>query len=316
MPRTTAIAAALALGLGANLAGAAEPEDFRPPGAPKGKTLAAIRLVRGAAKVRAGGQDFPAASGFQLVDGDLLRVPPAGQLVLQLHNDYVVVMDEDLDLLVHDLALLNAPRTSAPFEQQIQALIESRQIREADRVIGFKSQRLAADSSAEHAPEAQNAKNDSAPPPPPPAPAPHASKPANSPAHHLSKPVDSPAPHDASPVKSSEEVSRLKEEAMRKGAAASIAWTRKPGKAESPAPKKLAALVTNLASRLQEAVPAEVRAGYRSDRLRLSVKAGKVVRVALASALPPPACLTELVGLDLAGTADGLYEIALEVPAK
>ena len=123
----------------------------RTPAPPAASVPVVAKVVglRGSPVIISGSVNKSATIGLMLQESDQLSVPEKALLVLELDNGYVVLVDEDQRLGVKDLALLGAAKAKASFEDQIAALVATRQLlRESDRVIGFPSQRLAADSAA------------------------------------------------------------------------------------------------------------------------------------------------------------------------
>jgi hypothetical protein len=260
---------------------------------------------RGAPTVRLGTQVLKAELGLQLSTTDTLVVPTGAVVVVELlGNGYVVAVDEDLELAVKDIALLKAPRATKSAAQQLDALVEARQIREGDRVIGYKAEKLAAQPRAKRALKAaplgsEGSASVDAPAPLEPAGQPSASQTHGSPGQAAPSPGAPPPP----PAKD-----------FGAGASAKPVWTVVATRHPAPMPGVLASLLPQIGQCLAESFPA-LKATYRADRLRLRIVGGKIDRIYLASALPVPSCL-DVLELEGLGVSDGLYEVAIGAPAK
>ena len=315
-------------------------EDFRPKGTEAASYEAKILVVHGAAAVRIGAQEHPAKPGFQLARTDVLVVKPGGLLVLRLHNDYVVTVDEDLTLPVKDLAMLDAPIASRSVADQLDTLAQRGDITERDRVIGFPQAKRAAESGAETEGAAEKSKSSGAQPeskkeqrlPPPPqvqAPAPAA--PAKGASFERPREESAPAPAATAAAQPRRTAADVKDRSggastMERddlsgapGGGAGPIWTVRRGGAialqRGPLPAALARALQNAGTCLARAIPEGARLSlHGKETLRLHVVRGKVVRIALGSGLPAPTCLDTLK-VELAGFgADGVIELEVPLP--
>lgn len=116
-------------------------------------TVAQVLLVDGGVEVETDVGVYPAVVGFQLARPDVLVVPEVSWAVLELHNAYVVRLEEDLVVPVADLQLLDAPPSPVSAEDQLAQLLDPSE-REAyggilrdERVVGWHA-RASAGSSA------------------------------------------------------------------------------------------------------------------------------------------------------------------------
>ncbi|MGC4121864.1 MAG: hypothetical protein QM765_46250 [Myxococcales bacterium] len=129
--------------------------------------VARVLVVKGEPQVVVKSQRVPAKPEQLLSRGDGLEVPANAWLVLQvLKNGYAVKIDEDLVMPVKDIALLDAPKTAATIDDQLEAMVKSREI-DRDRVTGYQNRKVAGEGLGGGG-GGGKVKADRAPAPPPP----------------------------------------------------------------------------------------------------------------------------------------------------
>ncbi|HEY3447803.1 MAG TPA: hypothetical protein VGK67_15715 [Myxococcales bacterium] len=166
-----------------------------------------VMILKGSPKAVSKAQKTALRVDQELSRDDRIEVPSSSWVVLQiLKNDFVVKIDEDLEMPVGDIALLDASPKGASITDQLEAMVRAREI-DTDRVTGYQNRRVAGEGSAsglrapsralskdsakksaerKEAPAAADEKSDRAeseaaapaPPPPPAKPAPVPSSPA------------------------------------------------------------------------------------------------------------------------------------------
>ncbi len=101
-------------------------ETPRPKQATQGEAIAHVELVDGSVQVRdRNGELFPAQVGLPILKDDVFITAAGGFLLAELHNGYVVNVDEDLEFHVNDIPMLDAPRAKQGFEAQLEAILAS-----------------------------------------------------------------------------------------------------------------------------------------------------------------------------------------------
>ncbi len=121
-------------------------ETPRPKQATQGEAVAYVELVDGAVRVRdRDGEEFPAQVGLPILKDDVFITGEGAFLLAELHNGYVVSVDEDLEFHVKDLVMLESPRAKEGFEAQVRAILasgERRRVGESaamsERIAGFQ----------------------------------------------------------------------------------------------------------------------------------------------------------------------------------
>jgi hypothetical protein len=95
-----------------------------------------------------GGQKaLPAVPGMLLLKSDRVVVGPGDWVALAIiGNGHVVRLDDDLSLLVGDLALLNAPMQSEGVREQLDVLLTKKEKERAGRLIGWHASQTAANT--------------------------------------------------------------------------------------------------------------------------------------------------------------------------
>jgi hypothetical protein len=153
MPRRLAVGLLLLAGCSVSCEkSSADGPRSRPANTGDGPFVARVVGFEGTPQIQIAGADHAATLGFQLMVTDGLQVPTSGLLALELYaNGHVVTVDEEQRLAVKDIAMLRAPRASRTVAEQLDALVASKQVRSGDRVIGYKSEKLAAQPRAESA---------------------------------------------------------------------------------------------------------------------------------------------------------------------
>lgn len=140
--------------------------------APAEGEVAKVVAVKGAVKIeRSGAADRVAEAGVALLPSDTVKVPRGGLAVLQLAaNGYLVRIDEELALVVGELALFGAPRTKVSAEAQLDALLSPEEKKGLnERMAGFYAATSAAEAQpSRHVKEkaVASTESDTAPPPP------------------------------------------------------------------------------------------------------------------------------------------------------
>lgn len=153
------------------------------PATASAEEVAAILLMQGEVTLSDG---TTADVGVGLERDDTIYVGEESAAVLHLHNDWLVRVDEDLELAVSDIVLLDAPRAERSIDDQLDDLLypDEREsmpgIDRAERVAGWHARLTAAQAPPSLDYEADDLVAPSSsfapsPAPPPPAPAPGAS---------------------------------------------------------------------------------------------------------------------------------------------
>lgn len=104
------------------------------------KPVAHLRVATKDVKVWHGSTAVAAAKDLPLALADELDVPVGGFALVQIdRNEQLVRIDEDLRLAVRDLAALEAPKTSATLEAQVNALLTAteQQAKGSERMVGW-----------------------------------------------------------------------------------------------------------------------------------------------------------------------------------
>lgn len=123
------------------------------PSVASAEEVAAILLLQGDVSVRDGGDERAVITGDVLERTDVVVVGEESAAILQLNNNYLVRIDEDLQVAVSDIVLLDAPPTDQPTKAQLDQLLypEEREtmqgIARAERVAGWHA-RVSAGSAA------------------------------------------------------------------------------------------------------------------------------------------------------------------------
>ena len=106
--------------------------------------VAAVLLVQGDVSVSSTQGVFEQARvGTGLERGDLIKTDWDSAAILQLHNNYLVRIDEDLELKVSELVLIDAPASTADYKTQLDSLLYPEErasmdgIEQAERVAGW-----------------------------------------------------------------------------------------------------------------------------------------------------------------------------------
>ncbi|MCA9689505.1 MAG: hypothetical protein KC636_07830 [Myxococcales bacterium] len=117
----------------------------RPDAVKADEAVAAIVLVEGSPQIRsASGQEFAAAVGHPLVRGDVVVAPSDALVIVLLENGYLVRVDADLQVAVHDFALIDQPRSSESISAQVASLLSPEERTRAggdglaERIAGFQ----------------------------------------------------------------------------------------------------------------------------------------------------------------------------------
>lgn len=123
--------------------------DGRPEQAGTGQVVAWVHLVDGAARVHAAnGFSFEAEPGVPLLRTDRVQAGEEGFVVLELANRYLVRIDQAVTLGVCDIYLLDAPRASADYRQQIDQLLTKKERARGERIAGWHARLTGAQTVA------------------------------------------------------------------------------------------------------------------------------------------------------------------------
>jgi hypothetical protein len=170
---TTALGAGLALGLvGCPDDKRAMAKLQRPVPPQEGTPTARVIHASGAVRVLAGSAEFDAMEGQDLVDTDVVQAAPKAFVILQLHNGWMVRLDDAGPLAVADLLMRDAPGTNRPAAEQLAELLDAgEELPIADveierRAAAWRQSRRAAESvgAAPGASEPAAATGEAAPP--------------------------------------------------------------------------------------------------------------------------------------------------------
>jgi len=147
--------ALLATSLGCKDKGGVPSEGTRPAGTGTEEQAAYVLMVKGAVAVSTQvGKEFAAQVGQGLYRSDTLRTGAGAFLVIKLQNNYLVRLDEQLELAVKDIVLINAKTTDRDFREQLDRLLNSDETTVADRegvyqrIAGWRSERKAVETVA------------------------------------------------------------------------------------------------------------------------------------------------------------------------
>lgn len=115
--------------------------------------VAQVLLLEGDVRVASADGESPAEVGLELFRPDVLTVPEAGWTVLELHNHYLVRLDDDLTVTVGELDLIDAEPIDRTRDEQLAELLDPAE-REAtagavrdERVVGWHARRSAGTSA-------------------------------------------------------------------------------------------------------------------------------------------------------------------------
>ncbi len=131
--------------------------------------VAAVMLIQGTVTIHDGDGSYPADLGTGLRRSDTVVTGEESAVVLHLHNNHLVRLDEDLELEVADIVLLDAPDIPLDVDSALSSLLypgerdEMRGADEASRVAGWQS-RLSAGHSVGTSEESARAMTRGAPP--------------------------------------------------------------------------------------------------------------------------------------------------------
>ncbi len=150
----------LSLGLGCAQK-AMEPEDME---------VAAIMLVQGQVRIRHDAGDMPATVGTGLHREDIVQTGTGAAAILHLKNNYLVRVDEEIELAVADIVLLGADEIDLDASEQLASLLypEERDqfagLQDAERVAGWQSRMSAGEAPAAGVEEDEESEDPSAEP--------------------------------------------------------------------------------------------------------------------------------------------------------
>lgn len=274
---------------------------------PAGGEAAKVVAVKGAVKISTGTGARPARAGDALGPEDTVAVPPGGLAVLQLSsNGHLVRIDEDLSMVVRELALFGAPRAAVSPMAQLDALLSPAEKKGLnERMAGFYATVSAADTqpalrakekstegaaprrepAPAPAPEVAAAAPAAAPPPQPqPAsPPPPAPRPTAAPSAKKLPPINAQTAQEFGPA---DEADKKRPAEARQLASAEA----RGGPPTWPPPAALPELQRCLADHV-----AALGAGPRlGPSITVKYRGGAgALRLTLEGALPVPACATE-----------------------
>ncbi|MBN2800844.1 MAG: hypothetical protein JXX28_17035 [Deltaproteobacteria bacterium] len=260
--------------------------------------VASVLLLQGDVSVQAPGGAHAARVGEGLARDATVLVGEESSVVLYLHNEYLIRLDEDMSLPVSSIVILDAAPTTRSVKEQLDELLYPEErasmpgVDRAERVAGWHA-RLSAGAA------------------PPPSLSSQARVVAPAPAPSMKEEAfAAPAPPVVEATSSSR-AARRREASMAKSAAPVLEISPAPSPspvaaATAPAPQQadLSALLAILHSEDGRACLTEWTAGLpvSLDHLDvdLRVRDGRVERVLLGQGLSAPRCLQELwVGEEL-----------------
>lgn len=235
-----------------------------------GRAVARILIAKGYVHViEKNGNKVHAKEGTSLLRTDTITTSKGSFAVIQLHNNYLVKIDESLELDVADIVLLDAEKTDADPKTQLSQMLNPEErvaagdaVHRAERVAGWHARLVA----AETVPVAMKSKKSRA------------------------------GLREATRAPLEEEVRRSRRTGAQEKKEEDEADHVHEDEAEEPPAPPRSSTVAGLRTRadLKQCIAA-ARPGQRTAKVTLHFKDGKLIKVAVAGGAAP-ACATKLIG--------------------